>query len=128
MYLSDGERSLDEIADDLGLSKAAVSIAARQLEGLGVLERAWRQGDRRNYYRMVEHLGLAMQDSLMRMFRQKIQSLSMELRGADESLRQPGKPEGPGAKYLQRRVRRARKACGSIEKLLDNPILKLLAR
>jgi len=128
MYLSDGERSLDEIAADLGLSKASVSIAARQLEALGVLARAWRQGDRRNYYRMVEHPGLALKESLMGIVRKKVQSMSMELRDVDDYLRKAGKPEGADAKYLCKRVKRARQACAPMEKLLDNPILRFLAR
>ena len=39
IYMTDGDSSLDDIGRNLGLSKAAVSIAARQLESLGLLQR-----------------------------------------------------------------------------------------
>ena len=57
IYMTDGDSSLDDIGEGLGLSKAAVSIAARQLEGFGLLQRVWKKGDRKNYYRIVDHLG-----------------------------------------------------------------------
>ena len=37
LYLTDGDCSLDKIGADLDLSKASVSIAARQLESLWLL-------------------------------------------------------------------------------------------
>lgn len=42
--------SLDDIAAELGVSKASVSIDARRLEQLGYLERSSRPADRRDYY------------------------------------------------------------------------------
>jgi len=35
LYLRNGDCSLDTIGEDLGLSKASVSVAVRQLESLG---------------------------------------------------------------------------------------------
>ncbi len=60
IYMTAGDSSLDDIGRNLGLSKAAVSIAARQLESLGLLQRIWKKSDRRNYYRVVDHLGVAL--------------------------------------------------------------------
>ncbi len=47
------EVSLDELAAQLGVSKASVSNAARQLEQIGALERAPRCGTRKAYYRLA---------------------------------------------------------------------------
>ena len=47
LYLSDGDCSLDQIGEDLELSKASVSIAARQLEKIGLIKRSWQKGDRK---------------------------------------------------------------------------------
>ena len=49
LYLTDGEASLDDLEQELGLSKAAVSTAARQLESLVYEVRVWKQGDRKRY-------------------------------------------------------------------------------
>lgn len=44
--------SLDELAEQLQVSKASVSTNARLLEHAGLLERTAAAGDRRDYYRM----------------------------------------------------------------------------
>ena len=46
LCMSAAPRSLGEIGDELEMSKASVSIACRQLAGLGILKRARKKGDR----------------------------------------------------------------------------------
>lgn len=48
--------SLDEIAEQLAVTKASVSINARLLERRGVVERVTRPGDRRDHYRVAPDL------------------------------------------------------------------------
>ena len=45
--------SLDEFAEQLGVSKASVSNDARLLEKLGMIERVGRPGDRKDYYQIT---------------------------------------------------------------------------
>ena len=52
--LSAAPRSLDDIAESLGVSKASVSNDARLLERLGFLERVSLPGDRRDYYQIAD--------------------------------------------------------------------------
>ena len=54
LLVSAEPRSLDELAEQLGVSKASVSINIRFLEEKGAVERIGRQGDRRDYYRIAE--------------------------------------------------------------------------
>jgi DNA-binding transcriptional regulator GbsR (MarR family) len=54
LLVSDRPYSLDELADELQVSKASVSTNARMLESLGFIERVSSLGDRRDYYQ-VEH-------------------------------------------------------------------------
>jgi DNA-binding transcriptional regulator GbsR (MarR family) len=49
-----GAFSLDELAEQLQVSKASVSTNARLLEQLGVIERIAAPGDRRDYYQMED--------------------------------------------------------------------------
>lgn len=129
LYLSDGECSLDEISSELGLSKASVSIASRQLESLGVLQQSWKKGDRKNYYRIAEHLAVALQDGLMSMLRGKLKSLNTELTYAQELLGNgPDSKTGHEIKYIRKRVSRAKKACDTVERVLDNPIVKFMRK
>ncbi|HEY4306111.1 MAG TPA: MarR family transcriptional regulator [Gemmatimonadaceae bacterium] len=52
LLLSDDPRSLDELADALGVSKASVSTDARRLLERGIVERVAKPGDRRDYYEL----------------------------------------------------------------------------
>ena len=53
LLLSDEPRSLDDLADSLGVSKASVSTDARRLLERGIVERVSRPGDRRDYYELA---------------------------------------------------------------------------
>ena len=50
LLLQDEPRSLDELAEDLKVSKASISTNARLLEQWGIVERVSRPGDRRDFY------------------------------------------------------------------------------
>src|SRR5438093_3491949 len=56
LLVSAEPRSLDELAKQLGLSKASISINARLLEEKGLVERIGRQADRRDYYSIAEDI------------------------------------------------------------------------
>jgi DNA-binding transcriptional regulator GbsR (MarR family) len=51
LMLTPGECSLDDLAEELQVSRASVSNDARRLAQLGLIERRSRPGDRRDYYR-----------------------------------------------------------------------------
>jgi predicted transcriptional regulator len=53
LLLSDAPRSLDELTEQLGASKASVSTEARRLLERGVVERAAKPSDRRDYYQLA---------------------------------------------------------------------------
>lgn len=53
LLLSDEPRSLDALADELGVSKASVSTEARRLFERGIVERVTVPGDRRDYYELA---------------------------------------------------------------------------
>src|SRR4051812_43412144 len=53
LLLAEEPRSLDGLADSLGVSKASASVEARPLLERGVAERVGRPGDRRDYYQLA---------------------------------------------------------------------------
>jgi DNA-binding MarR family transcriptional regulator len=53
LLLSEEPRSLDDLAAQLGASKASVSTDARRLLDRGIVERHARRGDRRDYYALA---------------------------------------------------------------------------
>ena len=130
LYLWDGECSLDQIGDELGLSKAAVSIAARQLESLGLVRRVWKRGDRRSYYRTADDLGSALQQGLLGLIRRKMDSAAIELDQSNQLLIESGAAENgdPELRFLAGRVKRAKVLRDRVAKILGSRILQLLVR
>jgi DNA-binding transcriptional regulator GbsR (MarR family) len=125
LYLAQEEQSLDDIAADLGLSKAAVSIAARQLESLGLVRRSWKQGDRKAYYRTAPDIATALHQGLLMLVRNKMSLLANELQQAE---RQLAGTTGTEAAFVLSRVKRARKLRDTAMTVLENPVVKLLTR
>ena len=82
LLLSEQPRSLDELADQLGVSKASVSTDARRLLERGIVERVGKPGDRRDYYQLAP-------DFLVRIIRHRVarwgelHDLAVAVRGAD---------------------------------------------
>jgi DNA-binding transcriptional regulator GbsR (MarR family) len=126
LYLTPSEASLEDIAKDLGLSKAAVSIAARQLESLGLLRRSWKSGDRKTYYRTADDIASALHQGLLMLVRNKMGMLATELQQAEAEL--SPKDAGAEAAFMLSRVKRARKLRDTAMSVLENPVVKLLTR
>lgn len=74
--------SLDELAEQLKVSKASVSTNARLLEQLGVVERIAAPGDRRDYYQM----GGDAWERMLRVAQRKWEAMRRVLREAGRSL------------------------------------------
>lgn len=124
LYLSPAEQALEDIARDLGLSKAAISIAARQLESLGLLRRSWKSGDRKTYYRTADDIATALHQGLLMMVRNKMGLLAAELQQAEVDL----KSDDADAMFILSRVKRAKKLRDTAMAVLENPVVKLLTR
>ena len=125
LYLTDGAASLDALEGELHLSKAAVSLAAAQLERLGLVHRVRKAGDRKRYYRSADDIGSALRHGLLSVARAKMAQLETDLKRADESL--AGLKKAAGAKFLAARVARMRDLNRRAGRLLDHPLLKLFS-
>jgi DNA-binding transcriptional regulator GbsR (MarR family) len=124
--LKNGECSLDEIGEQLGLSKAAVSVAARQLENLGVVRRTWRKGDRKTYFRTADNIATALQQGLLTFVGQKIQSIAHELDYANDVLAKEAaeKHGDPEVEFVYSRVKRAKLLRDKLAGVLESPLIK----
>jgi len=128
LYLHENECSLDSIAEDIGLSKASVSIAVRQLEQLGLARKVWKSGDKKNYYKSAENIAKALQHGVLSLFRQKIQLFGAELDDSLELISAVSKNSltESEAIFLRQRLERAKKLQTGLERVLGNPLVKLL--
>jgi DNA-binding transcriptional regulator GbsR (MarR family) len=130
LYLRERECSLGVIEEALGLSKAAVSIAARQLENLGLVTRVWKKGDRRSYYRTTENLGAALRQGLLGFVRQKIEAAGSEMDQVQAELREcmEDREESRELQFIERRLDRALVLRDRAERLMSSPLMRLLVR
>ena len=126
LYLTEGEASLDALEKELRLSKAAVSLAAAQLERLGLVARARKAGDRKRYYRSADDVASALRHGILKFARARMAVLETDLAEAEEALE--GLPREAGTKFLAGRVARMRQLNRRAEKLLDNPLVKLFSK
>ena len=129
LYLQPVECSLDVLEQELGLSKASVSVAARQLEMLGLVNRVWVKGERKKYYRSAENIARALQQGLLSQVRQKMQHFGGELDVCMELLDDATEQkETQDLEFLRQRVGRAIKLQKRLNKILGNPLVRLLTR
>ena len=126
LYLTPGEASLDALEADLRLSKAAVSLAAAQLERLGLVVRVRKPGDRKRYYRSADDIGSALRHGILKYARAKMAVLETDLGRAEEALEELAPDEK--SRFLESRVARMRELNRRIGKLLDNPLVKLCSK
>lgn len=125
LYLTDGAASLDTLESELHLSKAAVSLAAAQLERLGLVQRVRQAGDRKRYYRSADDIGSALRHGLLSVARAKMALLETDLKQADESL--AGLKKDARGRFLAARVGRLRELNRRAGRLVDHPLLKLFS-
>ncbi len=90
LLLSPEALSLDEMAEQLTVSRASVSTDARRLGDCGLLERVTRKGDRRDYYRIADtHFISAMERRLAALERlQMVLNAGVELKGLSTDVEQ----------------------------------------
>ena len=130
LYLQEQECSLDSIGESLGLSKAAVSIAVRQLESLGMVRQVWKKGDRKNYYRSADNIAAALQHGLLTFLRQKMQTAAIELDHVNDLLEAAARQPGANGeiKFLYGRVKRAKQLRDRASSVLESPIVSFFVK
>jgi len=122
LYLQPTPSSMDQLESDLGLSKASVSVAARQLEQLGLVRRVWIKGDRKNYYRSAENIAQALQQGLQTFFMQRLTAFGGELQQALGLLEEEVDNKNQETLFLRQRVSRAYTLQKRIARVLNNPV------
>ncbi len=77
LLLNEGPASLDDLVEQLRVSKASVSMNARRLELLGIAERVTIAGDRRDFYRVADDFRERMLSRMVERTRLMIERLSV---------------------------------------------------
>lgn len=125
LYLNDGPLSLDSLADQLGVSKASVSIACRQLESWGAIHKSWVKGDRKDYYVAETSFNRILGNGLLASVNKKLDSARVQISRSLEMMEADGaNDERIG--FLKSRLKEAEHYRARVERLLNNPLVRKL--
>ncbi|MCX6985631.1 MAG: hypothetical protein NT118_12920 [Lentisphaerae bacterium] len=125
LYFREEPSSLDDIVKDLNLSKAAVSIATRQLDKIGLIKEVWIKGDRKTYYKTSDHLAATLQKGFLELLRSKLRTTDEILKEAEMCLQD--EEVTTEKKFLDRQIDRARKIHQKVDNIINNPLFKLIS-
>lgn len=125
LYLSGDPLSLDAIAEQLGVSKASVSIACRQLESWGAVHRTWVKGDRRDYYLAETDFNRILGNGLLSSVTKKLDSAKIQIERSLALLEGNGSG-GEEASVLRERLKKAEAYRARVSGLLNNPLVRKL--
>lgn len=130
LYLSPRPLCLDEIAEELSVSKASVSTTVRQLESWSAVKHVWVKGDRRDFYEAETDFKAVLRHGLLVMVRKKLDTAAVRLDHVDDSLQQVlAKTKGGERGDMQivtDRLQHAKKFHAKITALINNPLLEHL--
>jgi DNA-binding transcriptional regulator GbsR (MarR family) len=126
LYLSEESVNLDDMVEGLGVSKASMSIACRQLLGLGAIKKVWKKGDRRDYYQAETDLRKFLKHGLLDEFLKKLRSAEIQIEQCSEVLNDAEGVEAEQKAFMQERLCEAERYREKVQNLLDNPIVRNL--
>ena len=87
LFLSPRALSLEEIADQLGISKASVSTGARQLASWGAIRQVWIPGSRKDHFEAIPELGALIRSAYREMFKPRLDASQKRGEAVIETLR-----------------------------------------
>ncbi len=125
LYMSPEPRSLDELAAELGVSKASVSIASRKLEAWGAVRKVWVKGDRRDFYEAETDFRAILNGGLLTSLSKKLDSARVQIERS-LALVEQGTGDEERRKFLRERLKQAEQRRKRIADLIDNPLLRKL--
>jgi len=116
LYLSPQPLGLQDLMDQLHISKGSASMSVRQLADWGAVKRVWVKGERRDFYRVEEDLSLALASFLGNMLKPRIESSGRQL--ADMSRESRQAPTHSEEAFYHQRIEKLCKMHRRLETLL----------
>jgi DNA-binding transcriptional regulator GbsR (MarR family) len=127
LYLSPRPMCLDEIAEELGVSKASVSTTVRQLENWSAVKHVWVKGDRRDFYEAETDFKAMLRRGMLETLRKKLDTAAVRIEAVQTNLQKAleASPDGRSeeAQVVAQRLQRAKQFHDKINALLNNPLL-----
>ena len=130
LYLSPHPLCLDEIANELGVSKASVSTTVRQLQSWSAVRRVWVKGDRKDYYEAETDFRAVLRKGVLATVIKKLDTAGAQIVAAQESLQQVlqqvNGEDTADVQVVAERLEKARQFHERVSGLLNNPLLNHL--
>lgn len=129
LYLSPEPLALEQIADELSISKASASIAVRQLAAWQAVRASWVPGDRRDFYEAETDFRRILRDGLLPGLRKKLASAGVQIERTLEAEPGTAAPARDNRHAIEpdpevlRRLQRARTLHRRIDRLLASRLL-----
>lgn len=123
LYLSPEPLCLDDLVERLGMSKASISIACRQLQSWGAVRQVWKKGDRKDYYEAETDFGRLLDNGLLASLSKKLESAGTQIERSMQFIDESGE-DGSEATFARERLEKANNYRKRIEGLLNNPIVR----
>ncbi|MEM1157453.1 MAG: hypothetical protein AAF649_01110 [Verrucomicrobiota bacterium] len=121
LYLSPKPLGLQDLMDQLHISKGNASMSVRQLADWGAVKRIWVKGDRKDYYQVVENQSQVIRAFLDNMLKPRLISSGGQLEEMEQQLDAlPHKD--PNEMFYRKRITRLRQVHSRISKIL--PLLE----
>lgn len=130
LYLSPSPVALEDIAVQLGVSKASISITIRQMERWAAVHKVWVKGDRRDFYEAEIDFRKILRDGFLETLQKKLRTAGTHLdqveQKAKQSLNESTSAENAELNIIAERLEHARRFQRQISGLLDNPFINRL--
>jgi HTH-type transcriptional regulator, glycine betaine synthesis regulator len=129
LYLSSHPLSLDDIVNDLGISKASASTGTRQLVAWGVIKQVWIPGERRDFFEVVPDLNQLLRIIYQEQVKRRLEGARIRLdnfkQGLDEAYQQDRLPAEEHRLITERvkQLERIQKKIQMIVPLVDKLVL-----
>ena len=127
LYLSNSPLSLDDLVEQLGVSKASVSIACRQLASWGALRLVWIKGDRKDYYSAEHDFSQMLNNGLMASINKKLDSAKIQIERSLDMVKQ-STGDHSSVQFFAERLQQADQYRQKISRLINNPLVRTLIR
>ena len=124
LYLSPAPLSLDELVEQTGLTKGAISTEVRSLARIGLVHRSTKLGDRKDYYEAETDFYAAIRSILKERQNSEFDRAIRSVRETLSTLEAGAGSNGPEWQFTLERVRALQEFFDAIDSL-NNAVIKL---
>ncbi len=124
LFFSPDPRGLQDMQENLHISKGSASMCVRQLEGWGAVKKVWVKGDRRDYYEANDWFGKVLKNVLADVASKRFSDRDALYAAAEAQLTKlNGSPE---AAFLRDRIAHLKSFETKARRVWNNPLMQAL--